>query len=434
MNIHKFGSNNNKDTTMKIIDDFIKQYNKEFDYYQKLSQIVAGKIEDQLFKRGIKAIVTFRAKRPDRLKDKLLKRNEKKKYKTIDEIFQDIVDLAGIRVSLYFPSEREIIDEIITELFHIEKKKVFPNEAHTPKYSKRFSGYWATHYRVKLKEESLTKRYTDTFAEIQVASVLMHAWSEVEHDLVYKPFSGNLSKEELAILDEINGLVLSGEIALERLQSAMAERTKQSNDITDKYELTNFLLNTIDKNYLNKIKLGDTYLLNNYLNTIKKLDTKDFNNYINKINLDSDESVTDQLLNMLLVEFYDIEKPNLKNYFKNLHISDRKASGFESFVKCWVVLEKAVREFYSAGEIRTNKYLIPDFKILQNKKILTTEEANQLRQLRQVRNYLLHGIETPSENYLKNSFQILKGITEKVVDKVPSVEVKNKLKKEIDKI
>ncbi|GAI91931.1 unnamed protein product [marine sediment metagenome] len=81
MNIHKRWYNNNKDTTVKIIADFIKQYNKEFDYYQKLSQIVANKIEDQLFKRGIKAIVTFRAKRADRLKDKLLKRNEKKKYK-----------------------------------------------------------------------------------------------------------------------------------------------------------------------------------------------------------------------------------------------------------------------------------------------------------------------------------------------------------------
>jgi len=419
---------------MKVIDDFIKQYNKEFDYYQKLSQIVASKIEDQLFKRGIKAIVTHRAKRPDRLKDKLLKRNEEKKYKTIDDIFDDIVDLAGIRVSLYFPSEREIIDEIINELFQIEKKKEFPNAAHTPKYTKRFSGYWATHYRVKLKEESLTKRYLDTLAEIQVASVLMHAWSEVEHDLVYKPFSGDLSKEELAILDEINGLVLSGEIALERLQSAMAERTKQRNDITDKYELTNFLLNSIDKNYLNKIKLGDTYLLNNYLNTIKKLDTKDFNNYIDKINIDSNESVTDQLLNMLLVEFYDTEKPNLKSYFKNLHVSEKKASGFESFVKCWVVLEKAAREFLTEEEIQSRKYLIPDFRILKEKKILTIPETNQLRQLRQVRNYLLHGIETPSESYLKDSFQTLKTLTEKVVDKVPTKLTKEKLKKELDNI
>lgn len=419
---------------MKIIDDFIKQYNKEFDYYQKLSQIVASKIEDQLFKRGIKAIVTYRAKRPDRLKDKLVKRNEEKQYKTVDDIFKDIVDLAGIRVSLYFPSEREIIDEIINELFQIEKKKEFPNAAHTPKYTKRFSGYWATHYRVKLKEESLTKRYLDTLAEIQVASVLMHAWSEVEHDLVYKPFSGDLSKEELAILDEINGLVLSGEIALERLQSAMAERTKQRNDITDKYELTNYLLNTIDKNYINKIKLGDTFLLNNYLNTTKKLDTKDFEKYINKININYDETVTDQLLNMLLVEFYDTDKPNLKNYFKNLHVSDKKASVFESFVKCWVVLEKAVREFLSSEEIKTNKYLIPDFKILKDKKVLTTEESNQLAQLRKVRNYLLHGIETPTENYLNDSFQTLKSITEKVVNKVPNESVKLKLQHELTKI
>lgn len=190
---------------MKVIDDFIKQYNKEFDFYQKLSQIAAGKIEDQLFKRGIKAIVTYRAKRIDRLKDKLLQRNKEKKYQSIDGIFTDIIDLAGIRISLYFPSERDIIDEIVTEIFQVEKKKVFPTEAHTPKHTKRFSGYWATHYRVKLKAETLTKRYTDTLAEIQVASVLMHAWSEVEHDLVYKPFSGDLSKEELAILDEING-------------------------------------------------------------------------------------------------------------------------------------------------------------------------------------------------------------------------------------
>jgi ppGpp synthetase/RelA/SpoT-type nucleotidyltranferase len=419
---------------MSVIDDFIKQYNKEFDYYQKLAQIVSSKIEDQLFKRGIKAIVTNRAKRPDRLKDKLIKRNKDKQYQAVNDIFQDIVDLAGIRVSLYFPSEREIMDEIIGELFHVEKKKDFPGAAHTPKYTKRFSGYWATHYRVKLKEESLTKRYLDTLAEIQVASVLMHAWSEVEHDLVYKPFSGDLSKEELAILDEINGLVLSGEIALERLQSAMAERTKQRNDITDKYELTNFLLNSIDKKYINKIKLGDTYLLNNYLNTIKKLDTKDFNTYIDQININSNETVTDQLLNMLLVEYYDAEKPNLKNYFKNLHVSEKKASGFESFVKCWVILEKAVREFLSPEEINSRRYLIPDFKILKEKRILTAIETNELSQLRKVRNYLLHGIETPSENYLKDSFQTLKTLTEKIVEKIPGKAKKEELKKELENI
>lgn len=419
---------------MKVIENFIKQYKKEFDYYQKLSQIIATKIEDQLFKRGIKAIVTHRAKRPDRLKDKLVKRNEEKKYKIVDDIFNDIVDLSGIRVSLYFPSEREIIDEIINDLFLIEKKKEFPDVAHTPKYTKRFSGYWATHYRVKLKEESLTKRYTDTLAEIQVASVLMHAWSEVEHDLVYKPFSGDLSKEELAILDEINGLVLSGEIALERLQSAMAERTKKKKEITDKYELTNLLINYLKNSDSKDYKLGDTFLLNNYLNINKKIDSDKFKTYIHDLDLNSKDSITDQLLDKYFFFDYDFDKPNLKTYFKNLNLSDKKASGFESFVKCWVVLEKAVREFLSADEIKSKKYLIPDFKVLREKKILTNIETNQLSQLRQVRNYLLHGIETPTDNYLKDSFQSLKNITTKVVDKVPDATAKSKLKKELDSI
>jgi ppGpp synthetase/RelA/SpoT-type nucleotidyltranferase len=56
----------------------------------------------------------------------------------------------------------------------------------------------------------------------------MHAWSEVEHDLVYKPLQGSLSEDEYAILDELNGLVLAGEIALERLQRAGESRVSTS--------------------------------------------------------------------------------------------------------------------------------------------------------------------------------------------------------------
>jgi hypothetical protein len=194
------------------------------------------------------------------------------------------------------------------------------------------------------------------------------------------------------------------------------------------------LLNAIAKDDWTKVKLGDTYLLTNYLNTIKKLDTKDFNEYIKKINFDSTESITDQLLNMLLVEFYDTQKPNLKSYFKNLHVSDKKASWFEAFVKCWVVLEKAVREFLSNEEIQSRKYMIPNFRILKEKQILTSDETNLLTELRKVRNYLLHGIETPSEDYLKNSFENLKALTEKVVAKIPDEQTKDRLKKELDSI
>lgn len=416
---------------MNVIEEFINQYNKEFDYYQKLSQIVAGKIEDQLSKRGIKALVSHRAKRPDRLRDKLQKRDEEKNYQSLEHIYTDIVDLAGIRISLYFPSERDIIGEVINELFTIEKTKKFPDSTHTPQHSKRFSGYWATHYRVKLKPENITKRYEDTLVEIQVASVLMHAWSEVEHDLVYKPFSGNLFDEELAILDEINGLVLTGEIALERLQSAMAERTKEKNNISNKYELTNFLINNVDKNLSEKLKLGDTSLLNNYFNTINKFNPKQLYKYINRVNPESGDTITDQLLSMLLDEISDLEKVSLNNYFKGLNLSEKRASGFESFVKCWIILEKASKFYLSNDEIESRKFLIPNLSFLFEKKIITSSENRKLQDLRKIRNQLLHGIQSPSDIYLMESFLDLKKITDKVVSKITDKEVRDELQSEI---
>lgn len=414
---------------MMIIDHFIKQYNKEFDFYLELSRKVATTIEDQLFKRGVKAIVTYRAKRPDRLKDKLDKRNEEKDYKSVDDIFIDIVDLSGVRVALYFPSERDILDEIIHDLFHVEKTKKFPDAAQVPNYEERFSGYWATHYHVKLNEGRDNQRYLDILSEIQVASVLMHAWSEVEHDLVYKPFSEDLSNDESLILNEINGLVLAGEIALERLQKAITERTKGKREITDKYELTNTLVNFIQEQYKGKMKLGDTFILNNYLNANKRITTGDFYRYLELVNPESKQSLTDQLLDMLIT--YENESPDLKNYFINLNVPERRVSGFESFIRCWVILERAVRAILYDPGSNTKKYFIPDFQLLPARQILNQSETDELLLLREMKTHLLHGIETSTNEYLSNRLVILKKITEKVIKSVSDKPLKSKLNKEL---
>lgn len=176
---------------MSIIDNFIKQYEKEYDFYKQLARLGHEVLETAIINRGIKALISNRAKRVDQLKGKLDKRNLKKDYKTRKSIENDIVDLAEIRVALYFPSERKIIGQVIEDFFDIVETKEFPENPDKPKHNKRFSGYWATHYRVKLKKsDDIDKRFMNTVFEIQGASVFMHAWSEVEHDLVYKPFSG----------------------------------------------------------------------------------------------------------------------------------------------------------------------------------------------------------------------------------------------------
>lgn len=418
---------------MSVIDNFIIQYNKEFDFYQKLSQIIATKIEDQLSKRGIKALVSNRAKRPESLHDKLLKRNTEKKYKSVKDISRDIVDLAGVRISLYFPSDRKLMEEIIQEVFEVEETKEFPSAAHTPKYTKRFSGYWATHYRLKLKREDTIKRYADILCEVQVASVLMHAWSEVEHDLVYKPFTGELSDEELAILDEINGLVLSGEIALERLQRAMSDRTQKKSAVTDKYELTNLLINNIDKN--NLVKLGNTSFLTNLLKSNRSLDVDKLLDLFRNLNLTSEETITDQILDMFLFrEYNNTSEDFLKHYFLNLQVPEKKVSSFESFVRCWVVLEKAVREILAADNVPVKKHIIPDFKLLTERGILSEEEGIELHSMRQFRNNLLHGIATQNDFLINDGYKALNAITEKVIKYVPDDTVRKDLLKELKSI
>lgn len=75
----------------------------------------------------------------------------------------------------------------------------------------------------------------------------MHASSKVEHDLVYKPDTGTLSKEEHAILDELNGLVIPDEIALERLRDVIEARVSNSLSIefANKYDLASYIYNKI---------------------------------------------------------------------------------------------------------------------------------------------------------------------------------------------
>ncbi|WP_233981602.1 GTP pyrophosphokinase [Pectobacterium versatile] len=246
-----------------VINLFMERYNKEFDFYLNLSKIVEDDIRVKLHSFGVRAIVSSRAKSPKRLRDKIIDRNSVRSYSSVESIYSDIVDLAGVRVAIYFPGDMSKVEEIISTEFHIEEKpKTFPEKkkrlGKNNTYEKVFSGYAAKHFRVKMKGGG---RYANNYpVEIQVASVLMHAWSEVEHDLVYKPLQGSLSHEELMILDEINGLVLSGNLALERLQLAGIKRTEADNyEFKNHYDLALFFISCLQENNIDSVNFNDIF-------------------------------------------------------------------------------------------------------------------------------------------------------------------------------
>lgn len=345
---------------MQVIDDFIKEYNKQYWFYDKLSKIVADIIDKELKEKGIRAIVTSRAKSYERLKDKLIMRNKDKNYQCSDDITEDIVDLSGVRIALYFPNDREKVDVIIRKKFECLKVKSFPENSDNPSYKKRFSGYWATHYRVKIKENTSSENLSEFYngvTEIQVASVLMHGWSEVEHDLAYKPLNGTLSEEEYSILDELNGLVMAGEIALERLQKAGEKRIKDTEKLKNQYELSNLIYSSV-KNQ-SKIDTGNLEKLYFLLDNFNENNTKKLEGYLS--NIDTKKPISNEIIKKVIYgdeKKYDIWfnqfKNKNRNNYDNLFI--KYLSEFENSHNHKLF---GTKDFYTIGKLK-DKLLFDD--------------------------------------------------------------------------
>lgn len=393
---------------MELINEFIDKYKKNFNYYEAAGRLAASQLERSLRVSGIRAIVTSRAKNPARLKSKVIQRNENRgtAYNNKDEIILDIADLSGVRVSLYFPGDREKADKIICSLFTVHQIKHFPSQSKPPSYNKRFSGYWANHYRVSMKAEELLenqKNYSSVRIEIQVASVLMHAWSEVEHDLVYKPMQGALSDEELSILDELNGLVLSGEIALERLQSAGNERIKSKNtSFGSQYDLASYLYNYLSSKYKRTSidqRMGDVELLFKLADRLKLDNLKDFEVILKAAKIVSDkrtiaEQIVDQIIsgNEKRYKIYN----ELRGLKEDPDVLNQASS--EYFTDQWIRLEAILRRL----TYRHNPKARGSFNLnsLRRLDILDKETADRISSLRTTRNYLIHGIEVPDQKVL----------------------------------
>ena len=113
----------------------------------------------------------------------------------MSEIYADIADLSGVRVSLYFPGDRAKADRVINNLFMVAGNQEISGAVQTAFLQQTFFRLLGHPiYRASMKEDSLDKsriKYAPVRLKIQVASVLMHAWSEVEHDLVSEAASGH---------------------------------------------------------------------------------------------------------------------------------------------------------------------------------------------------------------------------------------------------
>lgn len=131
--------------------------------------------------------VEARAKAIDRFGDKAAKPSpDDPSMPRYPEPLKDITDLAGARVITFFPRDLERVCGSIEEEFIVVDRLDKGEELVA---EERF-GYQSIHYIVKLKASRSGlpeyQRFSDLVAEIQVRTILQHAWAEMEHDIQYK--------------------------------------------------------------------------------------------------------------------------------------------------------------------------------------------------------------------------------------------------------
>lgn len=349
----------------KVIELFLDSYSREYDFYREAARLAHDDLINLLREQGIRARVTFRAKTIESLREKLFQREEEKKYKTQEDIRSDIADLSGVRIELYFPDDRSSVGKIIADNFSIVHSREYPldqkrNTSQAPiekndqtgatPYKKQFSGYKATHFRVKLNKE-IHQSYSFSTIEIQLASVLMHSWSEVEHDFLYKPTSGNISLEEEQILDELNGLVLTGEIALSRLQKAYEARIlKPKSKLTNHYELAVFLHDEIKRiigsDTITDNQIGNVSELFTVLQISNKDNKEEISNIIKKI---FDGSRNEPLSQMITDEIFSSDPKSAAAFVKSRKQEKMSSRNLDSiharleFLEKWTLLETAMK-------------------------------------------------------------------------------------------
>ena len=250
-----------------VIDQFVAGYFKEREHWKACADRARELIEEKLIntkdvnKEVVFAKVTSRAKEVRSVLDKLKLRNwqrqeedGKRPYLSVEEIYDDLVDLAGVRVVLYTPNQaqrkkvREILSEIwgssIDEKQHDDSRPVKKKDGGRNTYVQRHLGYQADHYRTHMPEKYTTRdgyqHSKGDRVEIQVVSALGHAWAEAGHDVLYKTHAyGRPSVMEQRILDALNGLIVSGDLLLEQFRESVTKRTVEPWKYFDQFE--NFL-------------------------------------------------------------------------------------------------------------------------------------------------------------------------------------------------
>lgn len=164
---------------MKNIELVREQFISNNASYQKLGKNIHDALETFLKEQNIDFLtISWRIKDLASFIDKI----DRKKY---DNPFDEVEDICGVRIICYYQSDIDKICKIIESEFDIQE-----NQDKEELLKEDQFGYRSYHYVGKIRKkwlEAPNYRGLESLKfELQVRTVLMHAWAEIEHKLAYK--------------------------------------------------------------------------------------------------------------------------------------------------------------------------------------------------------------------------------------------------------
>lgn len=143
---------------------------------------------------------------------------EKVVRKRYQNPFEAVHDLCGLRIIAFYPSDLATIDALIHEEFDVLESENKLDSLPADRF-----GYRSLHYVVRVKADWLRapnyRGLGDFVAEIQLRTILMHAWADLSHKLAYK-VEAQIPEELQRQVNQLSALFELADTQFDRLREA----------------------------------------------------------------------------------------------------------------------------------------------------------------------------------------------------------------------
>ena len=162
--------------------DHVKRYEEERPRYERFTKKLHSLLDELLRAKGLEVVLESRTKAAASFAEKL--NRPEKKY---DDPLREVTDLSGVRIIVQTLADVPVVASLIAKEFAVDQARSLRKSDQLD--DDRF-GYLSDHYIAQLKDPRTKLQEWDGLtglnAELQVRTILQHAWASVQYSLDYK--------------------------------------------------------------------------------------------------------------------------------------------------------------------------------------------------------------------------------------------------------